>query len=522
MILTINNKTVTIGDRVLYKESNKDIVLDLQVRGSYFPPRNSATSSCTFEIVGQVNVDCIVYFNFNDGTGEHAYPLKNFVGNRRLRWDLNGSTTNPATLYLTGVYNYAPYYYQDLPAGVINTVNDNYGDLRTITIRFEKPQTITEFTTNRVMLYNQFPGAISKLQNLVRLFLNSTNNISSFPQDFYASQIKFLTMNFIGTALNNGIPPWVLNSPIVTLALSSSIDLSGSPVTKRVSQINMLKHTLTELQIASSQIDYTLPDELGELYKMTYLELDNNTSLALRLPNNLEGLIALNQIGLNRTRMPIAEYERVIQAIPSLRTVSMKNLTITADHTFSATNNYITTIAIGSSTWGGSIPSFINQLTALQRLDLTQVSGNLQNGGISSWGNFSNCVQLHTINGSRLTTLPVTFPAWFSSLVKLKTYLAPAAYTTATRVQQFVDNFYSFIVANAPITGTSVNAFRSMTIDIYGSSSIDTTNSLRPLGTYQMPVGYVQNSNNGTPASQMEKIWVLVNQYNHTWIVKPA
>src|SRR5690606_17898494 len=137
MILHINNRIKMVGGRVLFKESNKDIILSFKVLGSYFPPRSAATSSGVFELVGQTNVSNIVYFDFNDGTGEHEYPFKASGGNRRFRFDIKGTDTNPSTFYEAGTYNYAPYFYDDLPPGVKNTVNETYGSLRTVTVRFE-------------------------------------------------------------------------------------------------------------------------------------------------------------------------------------------------------------------------------------------------------------------------------------------------------------------------------------------------------------------------------------------------
>lgn len=524
MILTINNRVPSIGNMLLIKENNADIILDFKVKGTYFPARYS-TDSATLEFVGLNSVNNIMYVDFHDGTGEHEYPFKANGVNRRLRFDINATTTNPATLSVAGTYNYPAYFYQDLPAGIINTVDDDYGDLRTVTIRFEKPQSVGQLTSNRVAMYEQLPGAISKLGNLTTLYINASFYITSFPQDFLQSNISVLTLNFIGNILNNGIPLWVLNSPLTYLSLSNSVNLSGTAVEKRLDKINMLKHTLVTLWLNGSQINYPLPEQFGELYKLEVAEFDNIPSPLFRFPDDLSNLIALRSIAVSRTVMPLSEYERLMQNIPSLRTLNLRNLNISTDFDISENNNYITSMLIGGSPWNaGAIPSFVNKLIALLTLDLRVISASLQTGSnlTTSWGNFQNCINLVNIDYSRIATMPVTVPAWFVNLTKLKNITAPAAYTTLTRVNDFVNNWYAFVTANAPITGTSLSPFRNMVFNLYGTSSVDTVNSVRPSGLYQQPAGFVPGNNNGSPASQMEKIWVLVNQYSHTWIVKPA
>ena len=79
----------------------------------------------------------------------------------------------------------------------------------------------------------------------------------------------------------------------------------------------------------------------------------------------------------------------------------------------------------------------------------------------------------------------------------------------------FVDNIYNFITGTASLTGSNSLPFRGMVFDI--SNSFNTDNVETPSGIYQMPTGYVQGFSNGTPLSPLEEIWVLRNQYGHTW-----
>jgi len=525
MILTINNRLPLLGGRVLTKEKSTDVVLTFDVVGSYFPARNSPLNDSALRISNLNNISNVAYINYNDGTGEHAYNFKASGTSRGFYMETVANTTDPALISATGVYNYPVHFYQDLPVGVKNTVNDTYmlnGQPRTISIRFSNPGAVLAIVFNRVWLYNQLPGALSRLIGLKTLNISGAAFITSFPQFFLNSQITTLTLSNVGPVMENGFPLWVLNSPIINLSLVGSINLSGSATAKRFDEIDRLKESLVSISLENTQINYVLPSEFSLLYKMTNCTLSNNPSTAFRLPNDLSGLTSLAILDLNRTGMPLIEYERIIQSIPSLRTINIKNLSITTDFNFTNTNSYLTTVQIGGSSWNaGAVPSFVNKLLGLKTLDLTQVSGNLSTTTFTSFGNFANCILLEHINCSRITTMPTTIPSWFSVLTKLKTITAPAAYGTLARVNAFVDSLYDFVVANSFITGTSATPFRNMIIHIYGSSTNDMNGSVRPSGTYQQPAGYSPGVSNGSPASQMEKIWVMTFQYSHTWTYKP-
>ena len=58
------------------------------------------------------------------------------------------------------------------------------------------------------------------------------------------------------------------------------------------------------------------------------------------------------------------------------------------------------------------------------------------------------------------------------------------------------------------------NLWYYLTSTLYGYS---TGSPKRPTGTYQAPSGFEQGVSNGTPASQMEKVYVLTHNYSQTW-----
>lgn len=81
------------------------------------------------------------------------------------------------------------------------------------------------------------------------------------------------------------------------------------------------------------------------------------------------------------------------------------------------------------------------------------------------------------------------------------------------RSDDFVDSFYRLVTEWDQITMTSVakdgkrNQFYGLTVSMY-SSTFPNENQ-RPSGTEQAPEGFVKGSSNGSPATPMEKIYVL-------------
>ena len=94
------------------------------------------------------------------------------------------------------------------------------------------------------------------------------------------------------------------------------------------------------------------------------------------------------------------------------------------------------------------------------------------------------------------------------------------------RSDDFVNSFYDLVVGWDQITMTSVakdgkrNQFYSLSVSMYVAAY--PTENQRPSGTEQAPEGFVKGSSNGSPATPMEKIYVLKNNYAQRWTIKPA
>ncbi len=155
-----------------------------------------------------------------------------------------------------------------------------------------------------------------------------------------------------------------------------------------------------------------------------------------------------------------------------------------------------------------TVPAVVNSITTLKQLNVAL------NPTLQSLGDLSSLTQLAILNISDCYALDIALPSWFNNLTALKTIIYQAlGRLDANRQTAWIEEFYNFVVANAPMTGTSANPFRSMIINISNRGA----NSVAPIpaGVYQAPSGYIQGSNNGTPTSSLERIWVLVNQYEH-------
>lgn len=93
------------------------------------------------------------------------------------------------------------------------------------------------------------------------------------------------------------------------------------------------------------------------------------------------------------------------------------------------------------------------------------------------------------------------------------------------RSDDFVNSFYDLVVGWDQITMTSVakdgrrNQFYGLSVSMYRSTY--PYENQRPTGQEQAPEGFVKGQSNGSPATPMEKIYVLKNNYAQKWAIKP-
>lgn len=287
------------------------------------------------------------------------------------------------------------------------------------------------------------------------------------------------------------------------------------------------------------------PSEISFLNNINTLTFEY-PSYITQFPYSWINLKSLTQLSLSAIGTLLSQYPSSFLGFASLSNLSINNvcdfsnLDTSNARLIGNYGNTLTNFDLQSSRLT-DIPIEWSNLTSLVGLDIdtqqwTAPPTNLNNlsttitvleigGGYSfdtlmtGWGDFSNLINIYELNCGISTSMTTSLPTWFNKLTKLKFFGITGTYgNTQARTDTFTDNMYSFIVSNASMT-TGNTAFRNMTITAYVAS--EPSFSLRPSGTYQQPVGYVQGTNNGTPASPLEEIWVMTNQYGHIWIINP-
>ena len=143
-----------------------------------------------------------------------------------------------------------------------------------------------------------------------------------------------------------------------------------------------------------------------------------------------------------------------------------------------------------SNQFSGELPSFASCVNLSDfRCSANQFSGELPS--------FSTCTSLVNFqcNSNQFSGLPSIFNMTINATI-LQMQL-----NNFTSFQQLIDNFYQN------------KGLRSSVLDV----NLSGTNNATPGGIFQAPAGYVQagigiNGNDGTPVSEKEQIYVLVNQ----------
>lgn len=528
MGLIASNRTLRSNGKVLNLNKSSDIVLEFTVKGTYFPVKLQDTANSNANnwlFVSTNSVDNKIFIDFKDGTGEHEYDFRANGNSRQINFRALSGVRDPETIFEESVWNSAGgYFYQDLPEAVRNTVDSSYDHSRKISIRFEKPQNVISFTMSQSRVFEVYSG-LSKLRNLTTLNFSGLTSVEFFSQDFYRSFIRLLTLSNIGQVMNIGFPNWIINSLFLeTLNVTNSINLSGDPTTKRLSEIDVLKDTLTVLSIAGALIDYPLPLSIGNLTKLTSLDLSSNVSQSLRMPSNLGNIVYLNTLSLRNTRMPFNHLVDTIFSLTNINYIRLSACGYIMDYDLPNDNFSLKRIEIGGSgnSWNNNaLPSFLTKLKALEILNINDEGSTAPTGFIRYWIDLTPiAATLNTIYIVRLTDFETTIPDWFDNAVALKTLYIYASFQNTGGADAWINNFYDKVVSVASMSSGNT-LLRNMTISQVSATASDNNNTTRPTGTYQQPTGYIQGIDNGTPTSPLEMIWVLVNQYGHTWTLKP-
>ncbi|BAV09410.1 hypothetical protein SAMN05421788_101846 [Filimonas lacunae] len=141
---------------------------------------------------------------------------------------------------------------------------------------------------------------------------------------------------------------------------------------------------------------------------------------------------------------------------------------------------------------------------------------------LKAWAtDLSNLPNLATLILNGCTAFPTTLPSYIGNLTKLKTLNYNGVFPltrTAGTVDELIQSWYEYVVNNVSLTDSNTVPFRGMKFDLRALDVVNNPNSVQiPEGTYQASTGFVQGSNNGTPTSSLERLYVLEKNYGHTW-----
>lgn len=264
---------------------------------------------------------------------------------------------------------------------------------------------------------------------------------------------------------------------------------------------------LTQIIIRQSELT-SFPPSISYLNSLRYLQLETvGTAISERIPDELM-TIPLTTLNIRESinlSNPDASNFRNLCTVSSMKTtlkflnIELNNATLIPEM---ANLINLETLLIRES----SSPIIPQYIVDNLNLEILNAAGLRTTDYGCVFPVNSKIKVLGLVYSLNFTT---TIPASFVNLTLLKEFSLDRSYVTTSRINAFITNFYNFINTNAAKSGVATLAFRGITLAITG---------IAPTGTFQQPAGYVAGSNNGSPASPKEMLWVLQNQYLHTII----
>ena len=152
-------------------------------------------------------------------------------------------------------------------------------------------------------------------------------------------------------------------------------------------------------------------------------------------------------------------------------------------------------------------------------------------GGNASW---SNC-WFESVSGKGIENItefpnnlhtyvvPDYFPEYFKEMRACNYFALVGLFKSQAWADMVPESLYTLMKSWESLTMSQTasdgkrNQFYGCTIECHNSVSIS-YGDYRPSGNYQAPEGFMENENDGSPASPMEYVYVLVHNYNQKWI----
>lgn len=280
------------------------------------------------------------------------------------------------------------------------------------------------------------------------------------------------------------------------------------------------KFTLNNLQISNSRFITNFPYTLANITSLETLFLNTIGPLLSTYPDSFLGLTGLKNLTManvvNFSNQGASGLAKLGQHT-NLENLNIGASMISGDLPVEFLNLTNLTILDTNSNLFVTTPNRIKQMTWLTSISMG--GGFAINNSFITLGDLSTLTELSRISVVLAPNWDGALPINLQVNEKFKLFTIYSSLQSQVRIDNFVNDMYTFVTTYAPMTGTSSDRFRNMQISAHQSTRPEL--NYRPSGTYQQPIGYVQGVSNGTPASPLEKIWVMNAQYAHSWSIKP-
>ena len=300
--------------------------------------------------------------------------------------------------------------------------------------------------------------------------------------------------------------------PILELPALQTLAISYTSYINEIPFVRIFKvKNLTSLNFTSlgNKLQF-IPDSLFEMTGLTSLtlagvvNLSNLDSSNIRKISNLKKLTTLD---LNTTQIP--QYIKEFNDLPNL--VSL---------------NIAPNVNSDTQPRFDEVTQINQKLTNLNYMGSNWIAGRVRTNW-ADWISGKGIGNIHTLYADYAPKLTWVLPEYIRNEMRsLSTINLINDTPTQDRADTFVNNFYNYVTGWTQITMSSIakdgkrNQLYGLYVNLY--SAFEPQNNTRPSGVEQAPSGFVKGSNNGNPTTPMEKIYVMQNNYAHSWNIRPA
>lgn len=442
--------------------------------------------------------------------------------------------TNRTTIFTTFNYAFQNYYSNDfnyIPNPVVSSdyncyiafysrepgeVTVDWGDGNTEVFKMRKASATSYIASWRTLNvdYRKNPASTGGGWSL-GIDQETGEYIHPYPNHHYADddidKERSVTMTFTCDIVSASFNTTVHHSfPILEMTTLESLSLSDNKYIMEIpySRITKLKNLKSlYLNRLGGTLQY-IPDSIFDMTGLTSLTLSGVVNLTNIDSSNIRkigNLKQLTNLSLNTTWLP--QYIKEFNDLPNIVTLDiapnyLPDVYPKFDEVTQINQNLISLNFMGSGWIAGRTRTTWAE----------QISGK----GID---------KLQTLDASYAPNLTWDFPEFIKEMRSMSSFSINFCTPTVARADLFVNNFYTYITGWTQTTMNGIakdgkrNQFYGLYINMWGPSEPNANS--RPSGTEQAPAGFVKGSSNGNPATPMEKIYVLKNNYGQSWNIKP-